>query len=204
MSAFVSRRRFTRAFYRQSSLVVAQRLLGCYLHREVNGVELVGKIVETEAYGPNDEACHAFRGRTQRNAVMFGDGGYSYVYFTYGMHHCFNVTTSEEGTGEAVLIRAVEPVVGLEMMRQLRPKASREVDIANGPGKLCQAFGLSRGDNGLDLIESQELFITIGEALSADAIGVSTRIGISVAVDHPWRYYVKGSNYVSRGKPSGG
>jgi len=99
-------KRFSRKFYSQASPVVAERLLGSYLHRMIDGVHLIGKIVETEAYCFDDEASHAFRGKTPRNAVMFGEGGYSYVYFTYGMHYCFNVTANKEGIGEAVLIRA--------------------------------------------------------------------------------------------------
>ena len=197
-----STKRFTRKFYRQASPVVAQRLLGSYLHRVIDGVELVGKIVETEAYGGEDEACHAFRGMTPRNAIMFGDAGFSYVYFTYGMHHCFNVTTNEEGIGEAILIRAVEPITGIQAMRKFRPIALRDRDLANGPGKLCQAFGLSRVENGVDLIESEELFITQRPPLNAASICTSSRIGINVATHYPWRFFIEGNEFVSKGKPS--
>ncbi len=198
----ISSKRFTRTFYRQASPIVAERLLGCYLHRVIDGVELVGKIVETEAYGVGDEACHAFRGMTPRNAVLFGDGGYSYVYFTYGMYYCFNVSTNEEGAAEAVLIRGIEPVAGIEKMRELRPKAKRDRDLTNGPGKLCQVFSLTRDDNAVDLIESDEIFITQAKPVAANLIGVSSRIGITVATHFPWRFFIKGNEYVSLAKPS--
>jgi len=158
--------------------------------------------VETEAYAIGDEACHAFRGETPRNAVMFREGGFSYIYFTYGMHYCFNVTTNEPGMAEAVLIRALEPVQGIERMRELRPRAERDRDLTNGPGKLCQAFALTREENAIDLIESDTLFITQGEPVPSNLIGVSRRIGINVAQEYPWRFFVKNNEYVSRTKPS--
>ena len=197
------RKRFARSFYRQASPIVAKELLGSYLHRVIGGVELIGRIVETEAYGIGDEACHAFRGKTPRNEILFEDGGFSYVYFTYGMYYCFNVSTNEEGLAEAVLIRGLEPVAGIDIMRELRPKAKRERDLTNGPGKLCQAFGIDRKDNAIDLISSDELFITRGTVPSTEQIGVSTRIGINVAVEYPWRFFIHGNSYVSPGKPSG-
>lgn len=205
----LSSKPFSRKFYSQASPIVAQRLLGSYLNRVIGGVHLIGRIVETEAYGIGDEACHAFRGKTPRNAIMFGEGGFSYVYFTYGMHHCFNVTANEEGLGEAVLIRAVEPIEGIEKMHVLRgggggaaPHAVKKRDLTNGPGKLCQAFGLSRNDNAIDLIESEELFITSARPIDPNLIGVSSRIGINVAKHYPWRFFIKGNEYVSRAKPS--
>jgi DNA-3-methyladenine glycosylase len=197
-------KRFTRKFYQQDSVTVAKRLLGCYLHRVVDGEELIGRIVETEAYSCfDDESCHAFRGKTPRNAIMFEEGGYSYVYFTYGMHHCFNVTTNAEGIAEAVLIRALEPVQGIETMKKLRAaKMAAPRELTNGPGKLCQALHLTRQDNGLDLVESDELFIAQGKAIEPNLLGTSTRIGINVAKHHPWRFFINGNEYVSRGKPS--
>ncbi|MDP4200476.1 MAG: DNA-3-methyladenine glycosylase [Bacteroidota bacterium] len=193
---------FSRKFYTQASPIVAERLLGSYLHRISDGVHLIGKIVETEAYGIGDEACHAFRGKTPRNEILFQEGGFSYVYFTYGMHHCFNVSTNVEGLAEAVLIRAVEPIEGMEKMRLLRGKATTPRELTNGPGKLCQAFGLTRSDNAVDLIESEQLFITSARPIAANLIGVSTRIGINVAKHYPWRFFIKGNEYVSRAKPS--
>jgi DNA-3-methyladenine glycosylase len=169
----------------------------------IDGHMLIGRIVETEAYGIGDEACHAFRGKTPRNEILFERGGFSYVYFTYGMYYCFNVSTNEQHQAEAVLIRGVEPVEGIEVMRTLRPKAKRDRDLTNGPGKLCQALAIDRRDNAIDLIESDELFLTRGRVGKGESIGVSTRIGISVAVDYPWRFYINGNPYVSPGKPSG-
>lgn len=212
----LSSKPFSRKFYRQASPIVAERLLGSYLHRVIDGEHLIGRIVETEAYCFDDEACHAFRGKTPRNEIMFGEGGFSYVYFTYGMHHCFNVTANQEGRGEAVLIRAVEPVEGIEKMQELRtmwdkrPRLSKSEqagtlaphNLTNGPAKLCQAFGLTRSDNGIDLIESEELFITSARPIDPNLIGVSSRIGINVAKHYPWRFFIKGNEYVSRGKPS--
>ena len=197
-------KRFSRTFYRQSSIDVAKRLLGSYLHHVYDGQELIGRIVETEAYSCfDDPACHAFRGKTPRNAVMFEEGGFSYVYFTYGMHHCMNVTTNEEGIAEAVLIRALEPIQGIETMQKLRAaKMAAPRDLTNGPGKLCQALHLTRHDNAIDLVESDELFIAQGKPLDANLLGTSTRIGITVAKHHPWRFFIKGNEYVSRGKPS--
>ncbi|HET6400696.1 MAG TPA: DNA-3-methyladenine glycosylase [Candidatus Kapabacteria bacterium] len=195
-------KRFPRSFYLQPSPIVAKEILGAYLHRIVDGKELVGKIVETEAYGVGDAACHAFRGKTPRNAIMFQEGGFSYIYFTYGMHFCFNISTNVEGIAEAVLLRAVEPVNGIEIMRGLRPKARLDRELTSGPGRLCQAFGLTREQNAIDLVESGELFITRGKPVAENLIGVTTRIGINVAQDYPWRFFIEGNEYVSRAKPS--
>jgi DNA-3-methyladenine glycosylase len=182
---------------------VAPQLLGSYLHHVVDGEELIGRIVETEAYAQYDPACHAYRGVTPRTKILFGDGGFSYVYFTYGMHWCFNVTTNVEGHGEAVLVRAIEPVQGIELMRKRREKAKRDIDLTNGPGKLCQALAIAKAENEIDLIESDELFITVGEPVAKKQLGVSRRIGINVGVDYEWRYFVMDNPYVSRTKPSG-
>lgn len=202
MLPVISSKRIPRSFYLRSSPIVAKKLLGAYLHRVIGGVELIGKIVETEAYGVGDAACHAYRGKTPRNAVMFGEGGFSYIYFTYGMHFCFNVTANVEGIAEAILIRAVEPVNGIDMMRTLRPIARHDRELTSGPGRLAQAFGLTREQNAIDLVESGELFISRGKPAAANLIGVSTRIGINVAQDFPWRFFIKENEYVSRAKPS--
>jgi DNA-3-methyladenine glycosylase len=171
------------------------------------GTELVGKIVETEAYCIGDAACHAFRGKTKRNEVMFGVGGFSYIYFTYGMHHCFNITANEEGIAEAVLVRGIEPIAGIETMRELRPNATRggtrDRELTNGPGKLAQAMALTREENATDLIESDTIFLTRpSKVVPPNLIGVSTRIGINVAQEHLWRFFIEGNDYVSRTKPS--
>jgi DNA-3-methyladenine glycosylase len=195
-------RRFSRNFYRQDSRAVARALLGAHLHRRINGKTLVGKIVETEAYGVGDPACHAFRGATPRTKVLFEEAGYSYVYFTYGMYWCFNVVANDVGVGEAVLVRAVEPLEGIDIMRANRPTVKLDRDLTNGPGKLCMAFALDKKDNGLDLIEDPDLFITKGEKMKDSDISVSSRIGLTVATEYDWRYFVNGNPFVSPGKPS--
>lgn len=149
--------------------------------------ECIGRIVEVEAYRENDPASHTFRGRTARNAVMFGPPGHLYVYFTYGMHHCSNVVTGPEGLGAAVLLRAVEPVAGIELMRTRR---GGRPQLADGPAKLCQAFAIGLEHNGVD--------VCLGPAVGLFDDGtppplvplVGPRVGISKAVDLPWRWRV--------------
>jgi len=175
---------------------VAPRLLGSYLVRELDGRKLVSKIVETEAYDQADAASHSYRGRTQRTAVMFGPAGHLYVYFSYGMHYCCNIVTGLEGHGSAVLIRAVEPLEGLEVIKQLRHGVA-DAQLTNGPGKTCQALGIDKRFNGHDLRRSP-LTLVLKEALSPDQIVQTTRVGISKAKDEPWRFYIKGSPYVSK------
>ena len=136
-----------------------------------------GRIVEVEAYRPDDPASHSFRGRTARNQVMFGPPGHLYVYFTYGMHHCANVVCGAEGDAHAVLIRALEPLTGLEAMRSRRPAVRRDLDLTNGPGKLCQAFALDRAHDGTDLVSGD---VWIGDDGSA-APGCAWRV-------HPCRH----------------
>jgi DNA-3-methyladenine glycosylase len=197
-------KKFSRDELRNDTVKVAKRLLGGYLYRRINGNVLAGRIVETEAYKQGDPACHAFRGPTKRTEVMFGDAGFSYIYFTYGMHHCFNVVTNKEGVGEAVLIRALEPIEGVEEMFARREKAVKETDLLSGPGKFCQAFDLSTKQSGIDLLESHELYLVKAAPKKSERIGVSTRVGLTVAVDKKWRFYLEGNPFVSRGKPSGG
>jgi DNA-3-methyladenine glycosylase len=197
-------------------MVVARELLGKYLVRRLGGTRLIGRIVEVEAYlGSRDPASHTYRGKTKRNAVMFNEGGFLYVYFTYGMHFCCNVVTELEGVGNAVLIRAVEPVAGIGVMARLRGTARHGVsgrsrksaqtlareDLCSGPGKVCQAFSIGRADNGTDLKGDR---IWLGSTTTdppSFRIGVSTRIGISLGKEHRRRFYIKGSGFVSRGEP---
>ena len=190
-------RRLPRSFYRRDPLQVAPDLLNKVL---VVG-DRAGRIVEVEAYrGADDPASHAFRGPTQRNQVMFGPPGHLYVYFTYGMHWCANVVTSAPGVGHAVLLRALEPIRGAAAMAAARPAARRQVDLANGPAKLCQALGLDGSFDGADLVTAH-LGVTIvddGVPPPADPV-TGPRVGISVAVDHPWRFSVAG--HPSRSKP---
>ena len=161
--------------------------------------ETVGRIVEVEAYaGYEDPASHAFRGETPRTEVMFGPAGHLYVYFTYGMHWCANVVCGEDGTATAVLIRAVAPVAGIEVMRDRRLAARRDRDLTNGPAKVCQALGIDGEQNGADLVTG-DLGVQLlddGVAPPADP-AVSARIGISVGTEHEWRWYVADDPYVS-------
>jgi DNA-3-methyladenine glycosylase len=198
----------SRSFYLRSTLQVAQELLGKYFIRRTGKNLLIGKIVEVEAYRSNDPASHSFRGKTNRNSIMFCEGGHLYVYFTYGMHFCANIVTGPKGIGEAVLIRAVEPLVGIEMMKINRYGSNKSsnlkslnhkilLNLSNGPAKFCQAYGLARNENGLDLCDS-EIRITDGESIPSKLIKRSSRIGIRQGVEKKWRFFIKGNPWVSR------
>ena len=178
---------------------VAPDLIGCILFRQLpNGDRLTGIIVETEAYGPDDPACHAYRKRTPQNTVMFGPAGYSYVYLIYGMYHCFNVVTDQDGVASAVLIRALAlPEVGLNPM--LSPKA--QVRVAAGPGKLCRCLEIDRSLSQIPLMEGQPLWLEHPQPKkSAPALELiqTTRIGLTQGIDIPWRWYLKHSTAVSK------
>lgn len=168
---------------------VAPRLLGCILERKVDGHVLRGRITEVEAYDQSDAASHSHRGRTPRTDVMFGPAGYLYVYFTYGMHYCCNVVVGPVGFGAAVLIRAIEPLKGEDIM--IKNRGGRAgIDLTNGPAKVCQALAINRDLNGHDLHNSP-LRLIPGERLMDEQIGISRRIGISKALDTMWRFYIK-------------
>lgn len=188
-----------RGFYVRPTLQVAQDLLGATIvYHHPKGV-LAARIVETEAYvGEDDPACHAAVGRTTRNAVMYGPGGFGYIYFIYGMYNCFNVVTERKGFPAAVLIRAVEPVQGGEIMRTNSPDNCRI--LTNGPGKFCRAFGLTRRQNGLDLT-GPTLYLH-GRNDYAPDIVVTRRIGISKGADKPWRFFDRNSRFVSNRRKS--
>ena len=175
--------------------IVASRLLGSILERQIDGKSIRVRIVETEAYSQTDTASHSFTGRTHRTEVMFGPSGYLYVYFTYGMHYCCNVVTGGEGEGSAVLIRAVEPIEGEEHMSALRSKEGKE--LSNGPAKLCQALAIDKQFNGHDL-QKKPLTLQLQEPLEDSQVTQTTRIGIAKAIDVPWRFYITGNKYVSR------
>ncbi|USN96392.1 MAG: DNA-3-methyladenine glycosylase [Candidatus Nomurabacteria bacterium] len=175
----------------------APRLLGCILERKIDGKIIRVRVVETEAYDQTDVASHSFRGKTPRNEVMFGPPGHLYVYFTYGMHYCCNIVVGEDGHGAAVLIRAVEPLEGAEIIEKRRGKIGLEA--TNGPAKLCQALGVDKSMNGHDLRRG-DLRLIAQPALPKDSITQTTRIGISQAKDVSWRFYVTDSPYVSRFK----
>jgi len=157
--------------------------------------------VETEAYlGPDDPACHAVVGRTERTWNLHGPPGVAYVYFIYGVHWCFNAVTREEGHGSAVLVRAVEPVRGVELMRQRRGKVRRDVDLTNGPGKLCQALGIDGALDGARL-DRGPLRILGGASVPDVDVDATARVGITKAADWPLRWVVRGNPYVSLGRP---
>lgn len=183
-----------------SADAAARRLLGSVITRELpGGGRLAGRIVETEAYDQTDAASHSYRGRTPRTDVMFGPAGRLYVYFTYGMHYCANIVTGREGHAAAVLIRAIEPLEGAEIMAANRGNAARSIhELTNGPAKFCQAFGIDTAMNGHDLLRPP-VTLELGAApLSDDEIVQTTRIGISQAKDVPWRFYIRGNPFVSK------
>ncbi|HLX13352.1 MAG TPA: DNA-3-methyladenine glycosylase [Bacteroidota bacterium] len=188
-----------RSFYLRHTLQVAKELLGCLLVRRIGRKLLIGRIVEVEAYlGEKDPASHAYRGETPRNSVMFREGGLLYVYFTYGMHYCSNVVTEAKGIPRAVLLRAVEPVAGIDTMRTLRGfDDTNDKNLTNGPAKLCKAMGIERPENGTDLL-GNEIYITKGDPVPRSRILSSTRIGINVGKEKKWRFYIKGNPFVSR------
>jgi DNA-3-methyladenine glycosylase len=193
----VALQRLTRGFYARDSRDVAPQLLGKVL---VAG-PCCGRIVEVEAYaGGDDPGSHAHRGPTRRNATMFGRPGLLYVYFTYGMHWCANVVTGDEGDGQAVLLRALAPLAGLEVMRARRPAARADRQLCSGPARLCQALGITGADDGRDLVRPGAGGVWIGDdGMPPPAEpGWSTRIGLSKGVEHPWRWFVPGDPHVSR------
>lgn len=174
---------------------VARRLLGCVLEREIDGQTVRVRIVETESYDQDDEASHAYGGERRRNATMFAAAGHLYVYFTYGMHYCMNVVTGEKGYGSGVLIRAVEPIEGMELLAARRNKVGPTV--LNGPAKLAQALGVDLGMNGHDL-RTAPLRLIEGGLAPGERIGTSPRVGISKAREVHRRYFIVGNLYVSR------
>jgi len=176
--------------------IVAPRLLGSILH----GPNGSGRIVEVEAYGGSeDPASHAAGGITPRTEPVFGPAGVLYVYLIYGMYHCANVVTGPDGDGQAVLIRALEPVGDLESLRAGRPKARRDIDLTNGPGKLCQALNIDRSHDRLDLNgPDSPVRLELAAPLAGPEIVQSRRIGLSVAQDTPWRWYVRDNAWISK------
>ena len=190
-------KRLPRAFYRRDPREVAPELLNKVL---VSADGRRARIVETEAYcGDVDAAAHTYRGKTARNAVMFGPPGHMYVYFTYGMHYCCNTVCGEDGVGVGVLLRAAEPIAGLDLMRAARPAAKRDRDLCSGPGRLCQAFGIDRRLDGADLVTAVEGMTIVDDGVPppVDPI-VGPRIGIRHAADAPWRWHVPDHVHVSR------
>jgi len=185
------------AFFARDTVKVAPDLLGKYLVRLRDGERMFGRIVEVEAYrGSDDPASHAFRGLTPRNRPMFGDPGHAYIYFTYGNHFCLNITTQKAGTPGAVLLRALEPVEGIDVMRRFRPHVP-DSELTNGPGKLTKALAIDRLLNEQDMTIEGPLFVA--DPAEGDLeIWRSTRVGIRDGLDRLWRFYVKGNPYVSK------
>lgn len=164
-----------------------------------------GTIVEVEAYGGDDDpASHAARGERARNRSMFLSPGTLYVYRSYGIHACANVVTGREGQGSAVLVRALAPARGIEEMRRSRPAARRDVELTSGPGRLCEALGITLDHDGLDLFDPRAPVRLLGEVGPSGPVEVSGRVGISRAVERPWRFWLAGDPHVSRHRPGAG
>jgi DNA-3-methyladenine glycosylase len=188
-------------FYDRPTELVARELLGTILETRTPDGVTRARIVETEAYlGPDDPACHAAAGLTRRTEHLFGPPGMSYVYFIYGMYWCFNAVTRERGHGAAVLIRAVHPITGIDLMRRRRPRAHRDRDLTNGPGKLCLAMGIVGEMNGTSLRRGP-IIIRAGDAVSDADVVVTPRIGITQAAEWPLRYLVRDDPFVSKTPP---
>jgi DNA-3-methyladenine glycosylase len=185
------------SFFSRDTVKVAGELVGKFLERKKGTKRMVGMIVEVEAYrGSDDPASHAFHGLTRRNAPMFGEPGHAYIYFTYGNHYCLNITTQKAGTPGAVLLRAVQPIEGMQLMRRFRPNVP-DVDLTNGPGKLTKALAIDKSLNEQVMTIDGPLFVTDPGPTHFE-IWRSTRIGIRDGQDKRWRFYIKGNPYVSR------
>jgi DNA-3-methyladenine glycosylase len=202
-SQFNRGRALPRAFYERDTEIVSREMLGTVLECETDDGIASGIIVETEAYlGEHDLACHAAAGRTARTEALYGPPGTSYVYFIYGMYWCFNAVTRAEGLPSAVLVRAVEPLDGIALMHKRRPRVKSDIELTNGPGKLCTALGISGSLSGKSL-QRKPVLIREGERVPDELVEVTTRIGITRCADWPLRWIVRGNRFVSRGKLSG-
>ena len=205
-AALLAAPRLPRKFFDRDAVTVARELLGKLLmHREGRKL-LAGRIVEDEAYlGPLDPAAHAFNGRTTRNAVLFGPPGHAYVYFIYGNHYCANVSCTPKGNGGGVLLRAMEPVVGVQAMAGARglllpedPRISQLRVISSGPGRMSEALGITRErDNGKDLTDAKSDLWLADDGYRPDRIATTKRIGIKKAIDEPLRFVIAGNPFVS-------
>ncbi len=194
----MKRARLPRSFYARAATEVAPALLGQILIRALpDGTRAAARIVEVEAYGPDDPASHAFRGMTPRNAAMFGTPGHLYVYFTYGIHFCMNAVCGRIGEGTAVLLRAGEPLEGVEGMRARRSR-ERTLELCSGPGRFTQAFGVTRSEDGADLVDGGSLWVE--RASRSEAIETGIRVGVRETT-RSWRFWLEGNAFVSRGRP---
>jgi DNA-3-methyladenine glycosylase len=195
--------KLSESFYERPDVVrIARELLGKGLFTRINGVVTGGMIVETEAYSWKERGCHAYLSRkTGRNSIMFENGGFSYVYLCYGIHHLFNVVTNVPGVPEAVLVRAIEPVRGLDHMLERRGNLTRQFDLTSGPGKLTRALGIDRSFNGKSLLDNEVWIEDLEKSIPRTHIEASARIGIDYAGEDallPWRFTIRSNNWVSR------
>ncbi len=196
-------KKLTRNFYKADVLEVAENLLGKIFVYKTKGKTLKAKIVEVEAYnGKIDEAAHTFNGKTERNKIMFNEGGFLYVYFTYGIHFCANVVTGKKNEGTAILLRGMEPLEGVKYFSKKRfpQKRLNEInkkDLLNGPAKICQAFNITKKQNGIDLT-GNKIYLLDAPKIPNSKMIKTTRIGIKKSVDLPWRFYIKDNIYVSK------
>lgn len=192
-----------RDFYQRHPAEVAPDLLGKVLVRQLDNISLQGRIVEVEAYSSDDPASHTFRGMTERNKAMFGEGGHAYIYFIHGMHYCLNVSARLDTPAGGVLIRALEPLEGIAVMQQLRRREKLQ-DLASGPAKLTQAMSIDKALYGMDMTKKGPLFICDTESADSShvhtgfAVKATPRIGISRATDVLWRFVVEGSRFISK------
>jgi len=197
-------RKLKKDFYIRNVLIIAQELIGkIFVYGDkINGVKISGRIVEVEAYdGMKDEAAHTFNGKTERNKIMFDEGGFLYVYFTYGKHFCANIVTGKKENGSAVLLRSMEPINGLEVFSKRRfgkieISDKEKINLLNGPAKICQAFNIGRAHNGTNLLRN-EIYLLDAEKVNEEKIVKTTRIGIKKSVELPWRFYIKDNPFVS-------
>ena len=189
-------------FYNRNTLKVAQDLLGKFLVRKIGDKIIAGKIVETEGYvGPSDLASHASRGKTTRTAPMFGPPGHAYIYLVYGLNYCFNIVTEKENYPAAVLIRAIEPTAGINLIKEYRKTQKSIFNLTNGPGKLCQALKIDKTLNNLDLTDRTLWLEDRGLKIKPSEIIATKRIGVDYAGKYknkPWRFYLKGNPFVSK------
>lgn len=193
--------KLSREFYERDTLIVARELLGKYLVHNTGQEATTGRIVEVEAYiGPHDAAAHTYKGlRSKRTEVAFGPGGFAYVYLIYGMYYCFNIVTNIAGKPEAVLVRALEPIEGIDLMKKRR-KTDNVRNLCSGPGKLCSAMGITREDNATDLC-GNKLYLLDGDNIPEHNIAATPRINIDYAGEaknYPWRFIIRGNKFVSK------
>lgn len=200
-------KRLGRDFFIRDTLTVSKQLLGKRVVRNHNGVVLTAMIVETEAYiGTIDAATHAYRGMTERNKVMWEEGGALYVYQIYGMYFCMNVITEPKGIPAGVLIRAVEPLDNIDKMAALRKmdlSTASVYSLTSGPGRVCQALGVTKKENGIDLVTNENIYITEYTDIDQSQIAITPRINIDYAPEaaqYPWRFFIKGNPFVSKHK----